>query len=824
LAISRNAIHGVVLMKQNKIFSITTKISLVVIGALMILALLFTTLSEYRLQQQLYHQQHQLLQQGQQQLLTAHDTFTTQLKTWVESFASMMKLTQQADYQQFSEQLYEQYESLQLHFNVNDLWLFDPQQQLVIATREPSKQILAAMKKVFASQEPYNGLVCGTGCQQVVIVPLLNKMGETGVVAITSSMVDLLYGIQTYLNNDVALLYIDKEQPGKLTSAHYLSNSNYRLFKQAIETIPDEKISSVNTKGIELTLDRRSYFLMLLPVAENDQAYYFLAMLNNITEFVNQQHQQRLQYLGLIVLAFSLLAIATYFISSRLTHHLLTLAEALPLLARKNYREFFAMSLKPRGRVADEVDILVDSVNDMAKELSRLDNEIELKNQALEKIALYDELTGLPNRHLLNQLLQQLLANRSVDTDRMAILLLDIDDFKKVNDSHGHSAGDQLLKQVAERLAKIAPKSTVIARFGGDEFVLVLEKLTGLEQAIHYAQTILETLKQPIRIDNSLFYISVSIGIAYLKAGTQSAAEDLIRQADIAMYSAKKEGHGQYHVFTTEMQQRVANRVAIESAVRVALANNEFSLSLQPQVCATTYRIIGFEALIRWQHPEQGFIPPDKFLPVLEHSSYMIELGYWVIRHSFELSKKLDQVVGLEQTRIAINLSAIQFADPNLVQYIREQLKAVGVPAYRFEFEITEQTLVKDIDNAVSMMVELKSLGFHFAIDDYGTGYSSLSYLKSMPIDILKIDKSFIDGMLQNKSDYQIIVSTIALAKSLDIKTVAEGVEHQEQLAMLQQKGCDYIQGYYFSRPIPEHEFSLYLSQHVVSGRLQTAH
>jgi EAL domain-containing protein (putative c-di-GMP-specific phosphodiesterase class I) len=330
------------------------------------------------------------------------------------------------------------------------------------------------------------------------------------------------------------------------------------------------------------------------------------------------------------------------------------------------------------------------------------------------------------------------------------------------------------------------------------------------------AEKVLLQFKESIKLGSNIFYVSTSIGIAYTESATEKA-DDLISHADIAMYEAKDNGGGQYHIYQQAMFHRVAKRVMLESEVRQALAKQEFSLSLQPQICAKTKKLYGFEALIRWQHPERGMIPPEEFIPILESSQHMIELGYWIIRRCFELALAIRDY-GIIEPPIAINLSAGQFMDANLPKFLRELLAEFSFSADYFEFELTEQTLVKDMDHTIAMMEALKNIGFSFAIDDFGTGYSSLAYLKKMPVDVIKIDKSFIFGMLENHSDFQIITSTITMVKGLGLKVVAEGVETQAQLRSLSENDCDVIQGYYYSKPIPEKDLFTHLDQQVSNG------
>jgi diguanylate cyclase (GGDEF)-like protein len=495
----------------------------------------------------------------------------------------------------------------------------------------------------------------------------------------------------------------------------------------------------------------------------------------------------------------------------------------LPLLAKKEFDQFRQTKIKREGTFIDELDILAAATTDLSFELEQLNIEVEQKTKELENIAMYDLLTGLPNRNMLNFHLRKSVMNLSRSNGKLAVLFLDLDDFKKVNDSHGHTDGDKLLIQAANRIRSSIRQVDLACRFGGDEFVVVLGHMDEYEEAEQVAKEILECFKEPIKINSSLFYVSTSIGIAFAKDEDDIVkAESLISHADIAMYEAKDDGGAQYHIYHESMYEKVAQRVMMEGEVRQALARNQFSLSLQPQLEAKTKKLYGFEALLRWQHPERGMVSPEDFIPILENSEHMIELGYWVIRRCFELCQDfIDH--GLTDVRIAINLSAGQFTDTHLVEYLQELLNEFSLDAKHFELELTEQTLVKNIDSAIDMMNELKVIGFSFAIDDFGTGYSSLAYLKKMPVDVIKIDKSFVFGMLENRADYQIIMSTIAMVKNLGLQVIAEGVETSAQLRSLTENDCDIIQGFYFSRPIPEAELFEFLESKIVDGYWKTS-
>ena len=431
-------------------------------------------------------------------------------------------------------------------------------------------------------------------------------------------------------------------------------------------------------------------------------------------------------------------------------------------------------------------------------------------------MAMFDSLTELPNRYMLNQHLTEVRESQGQHSEKIALLFLDLDDFKKVNDSHGHTQGDLLLIEAAKRLRMSVRISDNVYRFGGDEFVIILQDISNIEDAKKIANTVIEKFSQPILLSKSLFYVSTSIGIVMPDKNIEEV-DSLISFADMAMYEAKAKGGSTYHIYHDDMYQRVSNHVYLENEVRQALLKQQFILSLQPQIISKNNKLYGFEALLRWNHPEKGFISPDEFIPILENSAQIIDVGHWVMRRCFELTKRFIRL-GFDDIRIAINLSAVQFSDPNLQLHLESLLVEFDISAKYFELELTEQTLVKDMSYTIAVMNNLKALGFSFAIDDFGTGYSSLSYLRKMPVDVIKIDKSFIAGMIENKADHQITLSTIAMVKSLELSIVAEGVETVEQLNVLTENHCDIIQGYYFSKPILEYDLFDVLKRKVNKG------
>ncbi|MCJ8321501.1 MAG: EAL domain-containing protein [Colwellia sp.] len=800
--------------------SVPTKLLTLIIVTLLCIGIGFSSMSLWRLQEEFKQFQQDTLLQGQSQFNLHNEILRSNLRIWLESFSDVIRVTQQDDFNSLANGLEEQFDALELNFNVENIWLLDHKLNPLFTTGAVPDYVNQSATRALNQQTPQEELHCQESCQQLVSIPLLNQKGQLAIVSLSTSLVDMLFSINRSLKSDVAIVSFDNYGDTRLKSVNFISTSNLTLFEAIFnESSADIRVVDVKNKGLQVDFTSSNYLLNLMPLAQNQQQYY-LALVDDVTPFKAASDHYRQQFLITAIIIFITLAALVYWIASPFTKRLLILSKALPLLAKKEFDQFRQAKLNSPRIFSDELDVLTDATVELSYELEQLNIEINQKTKELENIAMYDLLTGLPNRNMLNYQLRKSIASINVDKKGIAVLFLDLDDFKKVNDSHGHGEGDRLLIVAADRVRLSVKNIDLACRFGGDEFVVVLSQLNSCAEAEIVAEKILLQFREPIKLSSSLFYVSTSIGIVYSE-DENAKADDLISHADIAMYEAKDHGGSQYHIYHDDMYQKVAHRVMLEGEVRQALAKKQFSLSLQPQLEAKSKKLYGFEALLRWHHPERGMISPDDFIPILENSEHMIILGYWVIRRCFELVIKIRNA-GLKDVRIAINLSAIQFTDPKLFEYFEQLLIEFDLGAEHFELEITEQTLVKDVEQAIQVMDRLKEIGFTFAIDDFGTGYSSLAYLKKMPIDVIKIDKSFVFGMLENHADYQIIMSTIAMVKNLGLTAIAEGVESSAQLRSLTEHNCDLIQGYYFSKPIPEKEILAFIEEHISDGYWKT--
>ena len=455
------------------------------------------------------------------------------------------------------------------------------------------------------------------------------------------------------------------------------------------------------------------------------------------------------------------------------------------------------------GRRLHDISIIED-ITDRREAQSRI-----------QYLATHDEMTGLANRTLFNEFATRAVAREQRYGGRFAILFIDLDRFKTINDSLGHECGDQLLKEMAARFNSHVRASDVLARFGGDEFVVLLNQVSDRQTAAIVARNLLVLALKPFRIADEQCRVTASIGIAMYPDDAQDAPT-LMKYADMAMYHAKEEGKNNFQFYSRDLGAVSEKRLRIETGLRDALERDEFVLHYQAKVDLQTHEIRGVEALLRWSHPELGSVSPTQFIPIAEESGLIVAIGRWALATACAQAVEwLRQ--GLPPISMAVNLSPRQFQDPNIVATVTRVLEDTGMPAELLELEITEGMMLHDADSAVDKLTAIRGLGVRLAIDDFGTGYSSLSQLKRFPIDALKIDRSFIRGIPTDKDDMAITEAILALGKTLGVTIVAEGVETDAQQAFLKLHACHEMQGFYFSRPIPSDQFAEFFHAHVSS-------
>jgi diguanylate cyclase (GGDEF)-like protein len=442
----------------------------------------------------------------------------------------------------------------------------------------------------------------------------------------------------------------------------------------------------------------------------------------------------------------------------------------------------------------------------------------KIAEEKITELAFFDQLTGLPNRTLLLDRLNQVMAANERNGAHGALLLIDLDNFKALNDTLGHELGDTLLKQVAQRLKRCVREGDTVARRGGDEFVVILANLsmsereaaTGIETA---AEKIFASLNQPYRLDDAIHHSTASIG-ATLFNGHPASIDSLMKQADLAMYKAKEAGRNRLRFFDPAMEVTVISRAALESDLRAAIEAKRFVLHYQAQVAGG--QVTGAEVLLRWKHPQRGMVSPAEFIPLAEETGLILPLGHWVLETACAQLAVWASQPAMAHFTLAVNVSALQFSQPDFVEQVLAVLKDTGANPRRLKLELTESMLADNVQDIIEKMFALKAKGVGFSLDDFGTGYSSLSYLKRMPLDQLKIDQTFVRDIMVDANDAVIARTIVALARSLGLGVIAEGVETEAQKDFLASSGCHAYQGYFFSRPVTVEAF-----EHLVQGQAQ---
>ncbi|WP_174730761.1 sensor domain-containing protein [Mesobacillus harenae] len=432
-------------------------------------------------------------------------------------------------------------------------------------------------------------------------------------------------------------------------------------------------------------------------------------------------------------------------------------------------------------------------------------NDQKEKEEKIIQLAYYDHETGLPNRMNFMERLEERVRKARITNSKLAVLILDLDRFKFINDSLGHYAGDFILKGIAGRIKSVIGSDTFMGRFSGDKFIILVEKKVSLDETMNAAKGILKEISKPIVYETKEFSVTASLGISLFP---EDGAEEniLLKNADVAMNRSKQQGGNRITFFSTEMNGEAMIRLELESCLRKALQKNEFFLCYQPLIDLQTGQISGGEALIRWNHPKLGLVSPNQFIPLAEETGLIEPISQWVIKTACRQTKKWHKK-GLGKLQIAVNVAASQFQQPNFVYAVKTALEECQLDPRYLTLELTERTMLRNINYSISVIKSLQKLGVRVSIDDFGTGYSSLSYLKHLPINTLKIDQSFINNLHQEPSDIAIVRAIITMGQGLDVKVVAEGVESKQQIDILKELKCHYAQGFYIQKPVSPTEF-----------------
>ena len=801
--------------------SVTTKLLSIVVAMMLTvtvaIAVMLIAQSQSNIEQQ--HKDFQL--KNQRQMAWMDELFTVRLLVWVETF-SRWGHTETLSEQELLNALKESEDALNVSLQISDMWLFNADGELITGNREKMPVFIPEMEQHTRDQiRPQNRFDCREMCYRYVTAPIMIEDQQIAVLVLSSSFGELLAALSQFSSAyKIAIVRYEGYSADNidLRIVSQLSNQNQQIVNTVLAATPsDATTEGMVERGVLVKQDKKRLLVSLLPMSEQD---YYILFIRDITAVVESVNAYQNMVIGTAITLFFLFTILLLLLIHQYKTKLLQLVERLPLLAEHRYQEFsHGSSFRRQWKdklFPDELDLLEETAHNLAERLEEQDSKIAASNAQLENMAMFDGLTGLPNRTMMTFQIEKHIVSATRDQGLAAVLFLDLDDFKKVNDSHGHDVGDKLIHAASERIANAVGEHDLVGRFGGDEFVILLSKVRDKSEVEAVAKSVINVFSRPIQVDSLPFYVSTSIGVAITNQ-PETTAMELLRHADIAMYEAKALKGASFKLYDASMNIKVMRKVELEREARVALRENQFSLALQPQISIDTFRLEGFEALIRWYHPVKGYISPGEFIPMLENTPFMLELDYWVLTRSLRILNELN-ISGYSELKMAINISAAQFSDITLPNFLAQQLALYELAPDKVELELTETALVSDMDSAIDVCKALQDMGCLVAIDDFGTGYSSLSYLKSLPVDYVKIDQSFISGMLDNPEDANIVESTIALVRSLGRTVIAEGVETPEQLGKLGEFYCHQAQGYLISPPIPEAQLWERLEKNVKDG------
>ncbi|WP_444998161.1 EAL domain-containing protein [Aliikangiella sp. IMCC44359] len=589
------------------------------------------------------------------------------------------------------------------------------------------------------------------------------------------------------------------------TAAIFLSNGSLLGYYSPINDAPVPELTS--TQSVSSNLNS---LIFVQPIKSNTEVvgYFYV---KHKKDLLFQNKDDYFMFILLIFLANLVIAITiTGFFQKLLTLPIRRMVRHINAIYKSNN---FEKRLKSKrkdeiGRLTEEFNQMLDAVQERENELTmhgkQLQRLVEVRTEQLYQKAHFDSLTGLPNRYLLVDRLHQAISKSFRNKTNLALLFLDLDRFKIINDNLGHQNGDLLLKEVAKRLSKLAREGDTVARLGGDEFVFLLENLSTPKDAARTARRIIDSFKTPFRLQEHILHVSTSIGISiYPDDGSDDKM--LLKNADISMYHAKEKGPGQFSFYTQDMNESSLERLAIESNLRSAIDDEEFYLVYQPQMRLKDNKFKNVEALIRWNNKDIGSISPGVFIPIAEETGVINQIDLWVITQVCKQIKSWSEQ-GLSDITVAVNVSAGHLISDTLLEHLKRQILVNQIKASQIEIEITEAVFVEHTERTVSTLRSIKKLGSQIAIDDFGTGYSSLQYIQNFPADTLKLDGMFIKDLEQNQSSQGIVRSSIILAHSLGLELVTECVENQFQLDFLRQHQCDLVQGFLLAKPMLPHE------------------
>ena len=673
----------------------------------------------------------------------------------------------------------------------------------------------------FNNNSTVSSISCYEICHLLTAIPL--KLNDTELILLVETKLNqLLANIEhNFISKRYSILLVSEQIKHQVRKDPQKLVWNKKYFAAKSKTAIDSQMSLPNLKTLDSRMDWQNInYSQHLYHVDNQSwliwAVPFFTDINSPVLLVTQNIDEEnaifskvsidliIIFLGIILSA----GLLTGALCRKAILRIKKQSKLLPMLANKEFRQIRSELPKVKAKTINELDLLDKATLDLTTQLEKSQRQTDIHILELERLSMLDPLTNLPNNAVMKHELNKEIACVGRVHTQVALFFLDLDDFRRVNETWGYAEGDEFLKIVADRLTKSVRSLDTVFRYGGDEFLILLRGISDEFEVRYVAHKIFQALHEPITIKNHKLIVTACIGIALCSA-PNLAAEEFIKYAELAMYHAKKAGRSNYRMFNFDMLAQVNNRMMIEQDISKALTDNQLSLFLQPIIELETGKLKGFEALIRWHHPELGLIMPGNFIPEIEDSEATVEVGNYVLKKGIKMIKRL-QKIACENLYISVNISAKHWLSPGLKEYISDTLVHYDVSPQSLVLELTEESVIAidQIEIAKNVFHSLKALGTRVAIDDFGTGYSSLNYLKNLPFDIVKIDRTFTQGVRENSVDPHIVSTMVDLAHNLELIVIAEGVETEEQVEFMKNAGCELCQGFLYSKPITEKQIT----------------
>ncbi len=787
------------------------------------LLLLFSAIISYTLSsKQLISQQQQALSKKQnvlrQSFVKLEQQSLSHLVTLAEQIGAFQRHSKSFD--SFKALLEKSWEELELLSNLNAIQVYqaNAEQPLIELGSTVSQDYSELVRLSMNSGEVFSRLDCELQCNLASVIPLYHPEVPSAILMV-EQFTTVISALSEVHNVDVAILRVPKQEYVGIDYIDFWNASLYAI-TNAQNTHPLIKLiakqHSIDSlikepRSVEV-YDKNYYLSVMFHDSDYERAQPFL-IIDDVTDEMIAYREHKNDLIIVILLIISFFAAIVVLLSVRPINKIKTLISLYPQIALHRFEQVKKSLPKRSQWLSDEIDVLYQETYELVDRLQTLYVDVEQKNQELAYKAMHDELTGLGNRNKLNYELDLILKLESYEQGTWAVIALDLDNFKQVNDNLGHLIGDELLKIIARRIKDTIRQTDFVCRLGGDEFIIILRELAKREDIVLVMDNLYTAISQPIDIEHHKLTVSISAGIHFVKAKEQGAkdeghvsnfsanlnAVELLKYADIALYAAKDSGRNCYRMYDENMSHTAKRKFSIEKDFERSLNNHEFYLVLQPKVNSRNGRLSGFEALVRWNHNHIEQIFPNHFIPILEESDRIIQLGRWVAENAICQLALICQTI--PHIGMAINLSTRQLYDEEFLNFLILQCDSCCIEPAQVELEITETAIIDDISFAKSWIKKAKSMGFKIAIDDFGTGYSSLSYLSQLSFDTIKLDRSFIRHLVSSEKDKGILSAIIFMAKKMESLVVAEGVEEEKQFTLLRSMDCDLIQGYFVEKP-----------------------